>query len=238
MEARNNSANLEHSRNAEQDDRPLPPLPAREGSLERVDESLDDSDIDEEDDDDDEFDEIYSDEEDSDVEKPPRKQNNLNEDASEPMLVNGNHENEESFDANATLPPSPSKSTNTTSGGTEPNSVSNSSYESALFPDSERYGPLLYFRFRAHLTANIMHWFLLQHIECGPTQTKTRRSQYGHGRENPWNKTEAKGLRSGCRGSTEKTQVYHNFLWCCFLCYMLCIYLYEIWLIQMMIVVI
>lgn len=145
MEARNNSENLERTRNANQDERPLPPLPiSRDGSLERVDESLDDSEMDDNDDDEEEIDEIYSDEENDkvcdDIEPIDGCSNTTNRSTS---LVNGNsnssHEIEASFNADGTLPPSPSKSTNTFSGSTEPNSASNSSHESQPSPDNDRY---------------------------------------------------------------------------------------------------
>lgn len=148
MEARNNSENLERTRNANQDERPLPPLPiSRDGSLERVDESLDDSEIDDANDDDDdeeEIDEIYSDEDNDkvcdEIEPIDSCSNTTNKSTS---LVNGNsnnsHDIEFSFDADATLPPSPAKSTHTFSGSTEPNSVSNSSHESQPSPDNGRY---------------------------------------------------------------------------------------------------
>lgn len=145
MEARNNSENLERTRNANQDERPLPALPlSRDGSLERVDESLDDSDMDDNDDDEEEIDEIYSDEENDkvcdDIEPIDGCSNTTNRSTS---LVNGNsnssHEIEASFNADATLPPSPAKSTNTFSGSTEPNSASNSSHDSQPSPDNERY---------------------------------------------------------------------------------------------------
>lgn len=151
-EARNNSENLERTRNANQDERPLPPLPiSRDDSLERVDESHDveiddddDDDHDEDDDDEEEIEENYSDEENdkvcNDIEPMDGCSNTTNRSTS---LLNGNsnssHDIEASFDADATLPPSPAKSANTFSGSTEPNSVSNSSHESQPSPDNERY---------------------------------------------------------------------------------------------------
>lgn len=152
-EARNNSENLERTRNANQDERPLPPLPiSRDGSLERVDESHgdieidddDDDDHDEDDDDEEEIEENYSDEENDkvcdDIEPMDGCSNTTNRSTS---LLNGNsnssHDIEASFDADGTLPPSPAKSANTFSGSTEPNSVSNSSHESQPSPDNERY---------------------------------------------------------------------------------------------------
>lgn len=130
-ESDKNDINIDH------EERPLPPLPSREHSLGPVDEAngSDSADMVDEDSSDD----MISDNDDSDIDNTSTNQNNVNTDANESsMLVNGNHESDECFDANATLPPSPSKSANTYSGGTEPNSVSNSSFESALYPDSER----------------------------------------------------------------------------------------------------
>lgn len=136
MEARKNAENIENDHG----ERPLPPIPARVRALVPVDETnnSDSEDIVEDESSDDD---IISESE-SDNDQSPLNQNSSNAGANESsMLMNGNHEIDESFDAYATLPPSPSKSTNTNSGGTEPNSVSNSSFESALFPDSERYIP-------------------------------------------------------------------------------------------------
>lgn len=126
MEARNNSENIERSRNALDQDRPLPPLPPKDGSLEKVDESEDD-DSDNDDDDEDDIDEVYTDEDvdsDNDDDRVNEKQKNLHNGSS--------RENDASFDADGTLPPSPSKTSNTSGF----NSIS--SLEGPPSPDSER----------------------------------------------------------------------------------------------------
>lgn len=195
MEARNNSENLERTRNANQDERPLPPLPiSRDSSLERVDESLDDSEMDENDDDEEQIDEIYSDEENDkvcdDIGPIDGCSNTTNRSTS---LVNGNsnssHEIEASFNADATLPPSPAKSTNTFSGSTEPNSASNSSHESQPSPDNERYTQsicqMLPLNVRQQFFFSIFSFLLsnVQHIEhkCRTTSQKTSGTSIGHG---------------------------------------------------------
>lgn len=215
MEARNNSENLERTRNANQDERPLPPLPiSRDGSLERVDESLDDSEIDEDgDDDDEEIDEIYSDEENDkvcdEIEPIDGCSNTTNRSTS---LLNGNsnssHDIEASFDADGTLPPSPAKSTNTFSGSTEPNSVSNSSHDSQPSPDNGRYAIEIYSvpphtvdrYFLTH--ARIFVFFFLlsiplsQYIDhkCRITPQKTTGTAIGNGGENQRYQTKAESI--------------------------------------------
>lgn len=129
LEARNNSENIQRSRNALEQERPLPPLPRNDISLEKVDESDDD-------DSEEDVDEVYSDEEDiSDDEDVVN---------SMPKLLNGNNsnpENDAGFDADSTLPPSPSKTSNTSGF----NSIS--SLESPTTPDSERYRNISHFLF-------------------------------------------------------------------------------------------
>lgn len=121
----NNSDNNDLTRN--QSDRPLPPLPrTADGSLNRLDESPDDSDIEE----DDESDVECNNDDDDD-------ESVTNEDTSKLLngtSSNGNPECELSFDADATLPPSPSKSSNPSL--TE-QTTANSSYE--LSPTNERF---------------------------------------------------------------------------------------------------
>lgn len=121
MEARNNSENLERTRNATisgDTERPLPPLPPKDGSLDKVNES----DSNDEDDDEEEIDENYSDEDyEDDLEEEGRDDEDDNKVKSSPSekLFNGNDDGssmEGSFDADGTLPPSPSKSSNTTTG--------------------------------------------------------------------------------------------------------------------------
>lgn len=135
MEARNNSENI--NRSLGNNDRPLPPLPPKEdGSLERLDETLSDDsddDVDVDLDDEEEIDEIYSDEESDDLDEN-------NDNNSKHKLVNGSKDYDEGFDADATLPPSPSKSSNTYSENTDATSGihSNSSQENPSSPGTER----------------------------------------------------------------------------------------------------
>lgn len=129
-EARNNSENLERSRNVIGHERPLPPLPRRDGSLEKVDESENGSDTDED------IDEVDSDDDDiSDVVDDDDDDENTPIDLKKSRLSNGNsvgRENDEGFNADSTLPPSPSKTSNTSGF----NSIS--SLESPPTPDSDR----------------------------------------------------------------------------------------------------
>lgn len=138
MEARNNSENIERNRNAANDERPLPPLPQKDDPLGRVDETPNDSDSeDEEMDDEEEIDEIGTDEESEELDE-----SNDNDSNNTYKLVNGSSKDyDESFDADATLPPSPSKSANTFSENTEPTSgihSNSSSQENPSSPGSER----------------------------------------------------------------------------------------------------
>lgn len=122
LEARNNSENIQRSRNALEQERPLPPLPRKDSSLEKVNESEDDSEGG--------VDEVYSDEDVMSDEEEDQAANSM------PKLLNGNNsngENDGGFDADSTLPPSPSKTSNTSGF----NSIS--SLESPTSPDSERY---------------------------------------------------------------------------------------------------
>lgn len=105
-------------------ERPLPPLPRRDGSLEKVDESENDTDedIDEVDSDDDDISDVVDDDD-----EPI--------DLKKSKLSNGNsvgRDNDGGFNADSNLPPSPSKTSNTSGF----NSIS--SLESPPSPDSDR----------------------------------------------------------------------------------------------------
>lgn len=101
----NNAENGDEMRNVE---RPLPPLPTND-SRDRIDESPDDSDI--EDDIDDDSDTGSSDEleDDDDDEQTTNECTKLLNGTSS----NGTNEYDDSFNADATLPPSPTKTSNT-----------------------------------------------------------------------------------------------------------------------------
>lgn len=125
MEARYNSENIARSRAADHE-RPLPPLPPiTTDSLDEEDEdSANNSDTDS-----DEMDEVID--EASSIENGSDGDRNTR--AQKAPLLNGNRENDDSnFDADSTLPPSPSKTSNTSGF----NSISPS--ESPASPDSER----------------------------------------------------------------------------------------------------
>lgn len=134
MEARNNSENIERSRNALEQERPLPPLPHNDGSLDEEDEvsengsySYDDDDDDDDDDDEDDIDEVSSaDENAGDEDKHLHSKR--------AKLTNGSREDDDCSDAGPILPTSPSKTSNTSGF----NSIS--SLGSPPSPDSDRYG--------------------------------------------------------------------------------------------------
>lgn len=120
-------------------ERPLPPLPSNDGPLDPLDESPDDSsDIDEND-----SDECSSDEADDDqiTNEPSTKL--LNGTSS-----NGSNEYDDNFDPDATLPPSPSKTTITSL--TEFTSANSSSHEMPSSPENERFNTLHIFYQQIH----------------------------------------------------------------------------------------
>lgn len=111
-------------------ERPLPPLPGSDGSLDRLDESPDESDDD-------------LDNEDSDISVESSDDENNDQLTTEPSTrclngtsSNGNNECDNSFDPDATLPPSPSK----TSNASLAELISpNSSHDVPSSPENDRF---------------------------------------------------------------------------------------------------
>lgn len=127
----NNSENGDGIRS----ERPLPPLP--DDSLDRLDESPDDSDIEDIDDD---SDVDISDEPDDDDDDEDVDDDQATTEQSTKLLngtsSNGSNECEDSFNPDATLPPSPTKTSNTSFA--EFNN-SNSSLETPSSPENDRF---------------------------------------------------------------------------------------------------
>lgn len=118
-----------NTENSSSTERPLPPLPSNDGPLDPLDESPNDSsDID--DDDSDECSDEPNDDDDQITNEPSTKL--LNGTSS-----NGSNEYDNNFDADATLPPSPTKTTNTSQ--TELISANSSSHEMPSSPENERF---------------------------------------------------------------------------------------------------
>lgn len=220
-------------------ERPLPPLPSNDGSLDPLDESPDDSsDIDEND-----SDECSSDEADDDqiTNEPSTKL--LNGTSS-----NGSNEYDDNFDPDATLPPSPSKTTNTSL--TEFTSANSSSHEMPSSPENERFNILLILstnpsEIQCYSRISIQPMTLVLSLsisiaitvtqqwtftKCRSETTKATKAPDRYGSENQGYQAKTEGIGGGCRGSAQKTQVSHDFLWCCCLRDMLCIRLLETWL--------
>lgn len=71
---------------------------------------------------------------------------------------------------------------------------------------------------------------MVQHIDdkCRIASQKTTGTAIGYWGNNQRYQTKAACSWGCCWSGTQKTQVSHDFLWCCCLCFMLCIYLHEI----------